>query len=132
MRFYRTTRLRRLAALTAILGLLIQAGFTVWHATAMITGTADGTEAAMICHPEATFAGITDERGEPQSGDNPFSPYQSCPYCLGLTLAAALLDAPAIPKLVHLASKGRTEAKAAERLGRHPLSPQGRGPPQTI
>lgn len=132
MRFYRTTGLRRFAALIAVLGLLAQAGFTVWHATAMFAGAADGAETAMLCHPGAAVPGATDERGDPQNGESPVSPYQTCPCCLGLTLAAALLDAPAIPKLVHLASKGRTEAKAAERLGRHPLSRQGRGPPQTI
>jgi len=132
MRICRTIHLRRFAAMAAILGLLIQAGFTVWHATAMLSGAVDGVETAMICHPEAPVAGATGQSGEPQDGENPFSPYQSCPCCLGLSLTAAPLEAPAIPKLVHLAGKARTEAKAAERLGRHPLSPEGRGPPQTI
>ena len=116
--------------MAAILGLLFQAGFAVWHATAMSAGPVNGAETAMICHPEAAVTGAADQSGEPQEGETPFSPYKSCPCCLGLTLTAALLEAPAIPKLVHLAGKSRTEAKAAERLGRHPLSPEGRGPPQ--
>jgi len=132
MRFYRTVRLRRFAMMAAILSLLLQAGFTVWHATAMLSGTIDGAQTAMICHPEAAVADVADEPGEPNNGKNPTPPHQTCPCCLGLTLAAAMLEAPAIPKLVHLASKSRTEAKAAERLGRHPLSPESRGPPQTI
>jgi hypothetical protein len=117
--------------MAAILGLLIQAGFTVWHATAMSAGPVNGAETAMICHPEAAVTSTADQSSDQQEGESPLSPHQTCPCCLGLTLAAALLEAPAIPKLVYLAGKSRTEAKAAERLGRHPLSPEGRGPPKT-
>jgi len=132
MRFYRTVRLRRFAAIAAILGLLLQLGFTVWHATAMLASAADGASTAMICHPETAVTSDAEGSGEPLGSESQPSPYQNCPCCFGLTLAAAPLEAPAIPKLVYLASKSRTEAKAAERIGRHPLSPESRGPPQTV
>lgn len=132
MRVYRTINLRRLAASLALLGLLLQAGFSVWHATAMFAGAVGGAEMAAICHPDAAATNTTDQSGSSPEGETPPTLYQNCPCCLGLAQSAALFEAPAIPELVYVAGEARTEAKAAERLGRHPLAPQGRGPPQTV
>ena len=98
----------------------------------MLDGALKGDETAMICHPDAAVSVAPDQNGEPQGSEQPLPTYQNCPCCLGLTLAGVLLDAPTIPKLAHLASKARTEDKAAESLGRHLLAPESRGPPQII
>jgi len=134
MRIRRWHKLRRSAACSAILGLLLQSLLVVLHASsafaALAAGAGEaGASAAIICTGhgfERVAIGETD--GSPDGGGAP-TLYKSCPGCLGNTGAPGLAYAIVLPapssgivgqKYV-IAENGAT--------GRLQSAPRNRGPP---
>ncbi len=132
MTWFRSPDIRRVAALIAFAGLLVQAGFAAWHIVRMgqAGGGRDGAPRAMLAcgtHGPATAWNGTLGAG----GGGKSAPKPACPCRLGLTAHLALAPLPALAPLTGAPrAPWPVPATAAAALsGRSLLAPEGRGPP---
>ena len=120
----------------AIAGLLLQAGFSVWHATAMFAQQSaageTGAHVAMMCQAEQ--AGQSGQTGKGiNKAIKPQRAAFSCPCCLGLVSSAtAPADSTALAQIA--IAEVRFLRAGADDLpgGRHLLAPESRGPPLLV
>jgi len=129
---FRSITCRRLAATLAVLALLMQAGLTALHGTAMVAHAAgEGSEqAGMMCHSDTTLGGAGETSGG-SDGDRSKNILQSCSCCLGQVASAVALSDTDIAIIV-AAQDLDLASMIGIAGGRQPLSAKGRGPPKLV
>ncbi len=129
MNAFRSIRCRRFAATFAALALLMQAGLTALHGTAMFAyaaGNASG-HAGMMCHGD----GADGQTPDGANGNGSHNTLRGCSCCLGMVASAAALPDADIAFAITTESRDTTSSTGIAG-GRQPLSPQGRGPPNLV